>query len=380
MKTVYTTLPIYKNKASQTVERAKNNQVAGFNAIYCPKHRLPSFQWIDDGAATVDSIFLMNENSITDITSYFVDLPELYSADEDYFIYNGATLNHPLPCGYYYLKIVMDNDYVYYSDWFTVENVYSKFAETFVNNSFDTFTISGTTIASCIDAGANAYADSTPFRTVHNGQVISVIFFLTETGATNPQFSIVSTSLGVISNVETAAAGLNELTLTTTQAADDCFIRIQTTGTTNFSTTEILVFTQFCDDYVTLSFTNCCNVGDILYETDFIQTLWLKGDNIEETFPYVERGQENGAGRFIPTFRRQDKTYIIKTEIIPKYLVDTLHRLKLHDVITFIDQVGDAFIVQSIDIEHEWIEGKYWATATITIDLDEAIVAESCCN
>ena len=119
-----------------------------------------------------------------------------------------------------------------------------------------------------------------------------------------------SDSLGVISNVATASAGLNELTLTTTRAADDAFIRIQNTGATNFSTTEILVYTQYACGYVTLSFSNCCNLGDFLYENDFFQTLWLKSDNIEPAFPYVEKGQENGDGKFIPTFRRQEKTYL----------------------------------------------------------------------
>ena len=195
-----------------------------------------------------------------------------------------------------------------------------------------------------------------------------------------PSFSVVSNSLGVISNVATSTAGLNELTLTTTQAADDVFIRIQNTGVANFTTSEILIYTQYACGYVTLSFSNCCNLGNLLYEDDFVQTLWLKSDNIEQAFPYVEKGQENGEGRFIPTFRRQEKTYIIRTDIIPQFLVDVLHRLKMHDVMTYVDQVGDAWNVQSVDVEHEWqFEDKYYATASITLDLGEEIVAFGCC-
>jgi hypothetical protein len=274
----------------------------------------------------------------------------------------------------------MDNYYIYYSDWFTVDCVYYNFVETFVNNSFDTFTISETTIASCIDAGANAYADSTPLKEVYLGQEITVIFHLTDMGVTNPRFSVVSESLGVISNVADSVAGLNELTLVTTRAADDVFIRIQTTGTTNFSTSEILVYTQYACKFVTLSFSNCCNLGDLLYEDDFTQTLWIPSDNIESQFPYVEKGQENGEGRFIPTFRRQEKTFLIRTGWLPQYMVDVLHRLKLHDLITYIDQVGDAFIIQSIEVEHEWDETKYYATAMITIDTNEAIISVPCCS
>jgi hypothetical protein len=47
---------------------------------------------------------------------------------------------------------------------------------------------------------------------------------------------------------------------------------------------------------------------------------------------------------------------------------------------TFIDQVGDAYNVESVDVEHEWFDkGKYYATATITIDLGEGIAVMGCC-
>lgn len=385
MKTVYTTLPIYKALKDQYYERGLANGSVQFAPIFCPKHRLPSFQWMDDGdgALSVSAVYLISDAEIsTTITTYFVTLPELYTSDdsENYFIYKGDTLRYALPEGNYYLKIVMDSGHVYYSDWFLVQCVYCHFARTFVNNSYDTFTISERTIASAIDAGANAYADSDTYESVYQGQVITVMFYLTTTGATTPSFSVVSATGGVISNVADSAAGLNELTLTTTAAADDAFIRIQNTGTANFSTSEILVYTQYACGYVTLSFSNCCNLSDLLYEDDFYQTLWLQSDNIEQSFPYVEKGQENGDGKFIPTFRRQEKTYTIRTGVISQYLVDVLHRLKMHDVMTYIDQTGDAFVIESVDVEHEWLfEDKYYATASITLDLGESITAFGCC-
>jgi len=386
MKTVYTTLPIYKARRDQCYERGLANGSVIFAPIFTPRHRLPSFQWNDDGdgAATVTTVYLVTaEGILINITSYFTTLPALYTTVDldDYFTYNGETLNYALPTGNYYLKIVMDTNHIYYSDWFTVDCVYCLFAETFVNNgSFDTFTKSGTIISSCIDAGAGAYADSTPVQSVYFGQTISVILYLTTSGATMPSFSVVSTSLGVISNVATAAAGLNELTLITTRAVDDCAIRMQTSGATNFSTTEILIHTQYACGFVTLSFSNCCNIGDIIYENDFVQTLWIKSDNIEQQFPYVEKGQENGDGKFVPTFRRQEKMYMIRTEEIPQFLVDVLQRLRLHDVITYIDQVGDAFNVETVETEHEWVfEDKYYATASITLDLGESVVVMGCC-
>jgi len=387
MKTVITTLPIYKALRDQYYERGLSNGSVQFAPIFCPKHRLPSFQWMDDGdgCLTVSSIYLVNKENIgIDITLYFVTLPTLYtSVDGDvYFIYGGETLNNALPEGNYYLKITMDNNYIYYSDWFTVQCVYCNFVNTFIDINFTTpLVISGTTITTAISTGA-AQADSTPLQSVYLGQSISIIFnLLTNVGATSPSFSVVSTSLGVISNVVIATTGLNELTLTTIRAADDCFIRISTTAGTNFSTSEILIYAQYACGYVTLSFSNCCNLGDLLYEDDFVQTLWIKSDNIEQAYPYVEKGQENGQGKFIPTFRRQEKTYLIKTGIISQYLVEVLQKLKMHDIITYVDQVGDAWNVETVDTEQEWLfDDKYYANASITIDLGESIISSGCCE
>ena len=384
MKTVITTLPIYKALRDQCYERGKANGSEQFAPIFCPRHRLPSIQWMDDGdgAASVTAIYLIGDSGETNITTYFQALPTLYTSDagDDYFIYNGTTLNQALPIGTYYLKIIMDTGHTYYSDWFTVQCVYCNLADTFVNTSYDTFTIAGMLIVSAIDAGAGAFADSDTIQSVYLGQQVSVLFYLTNTGATLPAFSVVSPTLGVISNVATASAGLNELTLTTTAAADDAVIRISNTGTANFSSTEILIYTQYACGYVTLSFSNCCNLGDILYEDDFYQTLWLKSDNIEQAFPYTEKGLENGDGKFIPTWRRQEKTYTIKTGVISQYMVDVLQRLRMHDVMTFIDQVGEAFVVETADAEHEWVFGdKYYATASLTLDLGESVTMMGCC-
>lgn len=386
MKTVFTTLPIYKALRDQTRERARFNDSVLENAIYTPKHRLPSFQWKDDGdgATSVSSVYLCNGVTELNISSYFSTVSTdiaLYTSvlGDDYFMYFGTTLNYALPEGPAYLKITMNTNHVYFSDWFVVDCVYCNFVRTFVNTSFNTFSISGTTISSAIDSGS-AVADSNPYQSVYLGQQITVMYYLTYNSGVYPSFSIVSASLGVISNVSTAsAAGLQEITLTTTRATDDAFIRISVSGAANFATSEILVYTQYACGFVTLSFSNCCNLGDLLYEYDFLQTLWLKSDNIESAFPYVEKGQENGDGKFIPTFRRQEKTYIIRTDIIPQYLVEVLNRLKLHDVMTYIDQVGDAYNVESVDVENEWVESKYFATAAITIDLGESVTAFGCC-
>jgi hypothetical protein len=71
MKTIITTLPIYDRLAKQCFERAVH---AGHDTPYpivCPRHRLPSFQWLDDadGAGSVSQIELLNNTYTVAIIS-----------------------------------------------------------------------------------------------------------------------------------------------------------------------------------------------------------------------------------------------------------------------------------------------------------------------
>ena len=144
MKTVLTTLPIYKALQDQNYERGLANGAETRAFIYCPKHRLPSFQWIDDGdgCASVTSVYLTDGETSIDITSYFPSLVsniELVTsvALDNYFIYNGATLNYALPEGAWYLKITMDTNHIYYSDWFMEQCGCDNFAERLINNNYN---------------------------------------------------------------------------------------------------------------------------------------------------------------------------------------------------------------------------------------------------
>jgi len=386
MKTIYTTLPIYKTLRDQCYQRGLANGSVLFAPVNCPKHRLPSFQWLDgdDGATTITSIEMINSEGVSlDITSYFVVLPYSYAIETDvYFMYNGDTLKYALPEGSHYLKITVDSGHIYYSDWFIVQCVYCPWAKDFVNFDFSTLNAEGTIINSAIGL-SGAYFDSVQCQAVYKGQRLTFMFFLTDNGSVElPALTIRDAVTGnALSSAYNSVAGLNDINFEILSPSDNAILRISAPDNTNFSTSEMLVYTQYACGYVTISFSNCCTLNDIRYDNDFYQTLWIKSDNIEQQFPYVEKGQENGNGKFIPTFRRQEKTYLIRTGLIPQFLVDVLHRIKMHDAITYIDQVGDEFVIQNIDVEHEWqFDDKYYAMASITISLGEEIVAGGCCE
>jgi hypothetical protein len=123
MKTIITTLPIYDNILKQCYERSRRSG-NGIIPIISPRHRLPSFQWLDgaDGCGSVSKIETLTEaGTADDITAHFAAMPTLA---HDYFTYPGTTLSTILDVGIYYLRITMNNGKVYYSDWFKVDCVY----------------------------------------------------------------------------------------------------------------------------------------------------------------------------------------------------------------------------------------------------------------
>ena len=382
MKTINVVLPIYDRLIKQTFERAK---YAGINdpvPVVCPRHHLPPWQYNAEAVAVgaVTKIELINHEGIaTDITTYFPILSDdVMVGTETYYKYDGDTLNYLLPTGLFYLQIIHANGYVYYSDWILVDCVYQNLITAWTNFTYETFVSSGTAITSAINSAGAASAYSTNPFSIIKGKTYTAIFFATLTSGEAPTLDF--TGLGLLSNQETITAGLNVITFTATSNSDVAYLVLNNAANSNFALTEVLLFENVSEKYLKFAFEHSCDLGEITYDDGFTQVLYLETETMEPTFPYTEKGQENGYGQFVPTFQRQDKVYLIRTGLIPQHIIDVLQRLKLHDTITLTDLVGDSFTVKEIDTEHEWqFQDRYYAIATITVNLGEGIVVTGCC-
>jgi hypothetical protein len=267
MKTIYTTLPIYDKITKQCYQRSKLKQLY---PIICPLHRLPSFQWLDngDGNVSITKIELMDLTGVyEDITGHLTISTHAITGDT-YFYYNGTDLTEHLDVGDYYLRLTGDTGDLYYSEWFRATCVY-----------------------------------------------------------------------------------------------DDPDV------------------TDYSSKYLTIEFTNTCDLGDILYHEGFVQTIWFESEPMETSFPTEEKGQNNGYGQFVRTFARQIKKYLARTKEMPDYMVDVFNRMRLHDTIQITDLVGDVHDVYNLEVEHEWLfEEKYYAKLDLSFDYNEAVVISSCCS
>lgn len=327
-----------------------------------------------------DCTFTLGEKSV---------IPHLYAGyTDDYFQYKGETLGTLLPFGVYYLKFttVASWNYVYYSDLFEVSCVYPDLITAWANvagaGGYETFlpgTADHTEITSAIEGGAAGQANSTTFNLV-NFEKVRAIFFLTLNGGGNqlPTLTLMNITYGGV-EAHVCTTGLNDIEYTAGVNGTHYFI-FTNTAPANWAASEVLIRREYSEKYVTIDYHNACNIGDLMYDDDITYTLWLETEPLEPAFPYTEKGQDNGKGEFTPTWQRQEKTWIMRTLQLPPYIIDVLHRLKLHDTVELTDLVGDVSIVKQIDTEQEWKEDdKYYATAVVTVDLGEEKVITGCC-
>lgn len=384
MKTLITVLPIYDRLSKQCFERGEVGGVDRVIPIFSARHRLPSFQWLDngDGATSVTKVEIVTRLlSATDITSYFVTLPTYHAITGNaYFSYDGDTLNYLIPEGTYYLRITMDTGHIYYSEYFFATCVYRNLMSGFTNFDYETFTTSGTIISSAINSAGNGIAYSTATFAVIKGETYKLIFYCTKTSGTLPTLRLYDG--GDISNIATMTEGLNEITFTATSTKSAAYLIIQNTASNvNFSATEMIMIADYSEKYLIINFYNTCDLNNMLYHMGFAQTVFLESEPMEMTFPQEERGIENGEGRFVRTFARQIKKYVVRTKEQPDYMVEVFNRMKLHDFIELIDLVGDTNDVYNLEVEADWLwDDKYYASINLTFDYNEAYVVGGCCN
>jgi hypothetical protein len=143
--------------------------------------------------------------------------------------------------------------------------------------------------------------------------------------------------------------------------------------------TDVYDKTTYSSKYLIITFSHVNDLYNILYHDSFTQTIWMESETMEMSFPTKEEGQENGEGRFVRTFGRQTKKYLVRTKQMPDYMVDVFNRLKLHSSISITDLVGDVNTVYNLEVEHEWLfDDKYYAKVELTFDYDETALVSGC--
>lgn len=397
MKTIITTLPIYDKLAKQCYERSKKAG-HGVTPIICPRHRLPSFQWKDDidGAASVSSIELVSQNYDGKGDGLFTSW-DVHSFDSSY---SGSYLNfHGINVGVGAWGVVSDSVDLVIGDVIRIYGFASGAA--------------GGYPYAYINSNPHDLALSTGGKAIGNGIVditltakVAGITEITIAGIGPIDFTFSSLTIERIRNIKNITDWFPTLpviingyftyngdTLNYLLDPGVYYLKITTNNNKVYYSDYFQVDCVFGDDeglppteiysekYLILNFFNSCNLGDILYQNGFLQTLWFKSEPMEMSFPEEEEGQKNGENTFVRTFARQVKQYMTRTNKMPDYMVDVFNRMKLHDNIELTDLVGDIHSVYNLSVEHEWLwDDKYLAKLDLTFDYNEVVIVAACCE
>ena len=367
MRTIYASLPFYDSLAKQ--DRTRTGAIM---PIHCPRHQLPPFL-INAGTetiATVDEVLMVAcDGTETDITSYFVDLPELITVGTDTYIqYDGATLNTILPTGSYYIKL-SNQDIIYYSDWIRISNIYPNKIKSWTNESFDTFNSVNTIITSATNTGGGVEAANTPLDiSVAKGEVITIWLNLTLNSGTAPSVRLLKTGL-VVSNEVQLVNGINNIELTATQAATVGLQIVTGAAIVNFSTSQIWVTRQYSPNFMKLSFSNTNDLGDILYSTTYSQEVWLEAKLNNPTHEVVEIGDEKDgifiAEKIVTKFIYRVIAYISRG------LYNCLIRMPQSDSITITDEVGTTYTPAVGNVIVEPVDWVTYETGKVVISFND---------
>lgn len=94
---------------------------------------------------------------------------------------------------------------------------------------------------------------------------------------------------------------------------------------------------QVADDlsgYLKIDWKHKLPIGRAIYQTGFINRVYLDAILSDPTYKVTEEGDEDGHGVFQPTRSRLDKTFKFDTTPLPEFLIDALAAIPLHNGVT----------------------------------------------
>jgi hypothetical protein len=139
-----------------------------------------------------------------------------------------------------------------------------------------------------------------------------------------------------------------------------------------FTTVQAIISTDFlpCGDWVYLDYTSNKNIGTLIYEQNFRQSILLPTEAGKPKYEYKEEGEEDGKGGFFQTMKRIEKTYHLEF-FAPEYLTDALCTLPLHTNAVLFSNYG-IFAVNDMKFEVKDWETDCIARCQISFQTDFA--------
>lgn len=112
----------------------------------------------------------------------------------------------------------------------------------------------------------------------------------------------------------------------------------------------------------------------VIYQTAFMQRVYLGAEVTSPTYPYQETGNENSYKEFLADFKRVIKQSQFTTLKLPEYLVDALGSLPIHDYVN----VGAYNEVKEVEVTPNWIDFGTGASVKVAFSESSPVIAMGC--
>jgi hypothetical protein len=149
------------------------------------------------------------------------------------------------------------------------------------------------------------------------------------------------------------------------------YVKITKSDVTYYSDwIRIMTMTNPLLKFVKIVFSNTDNVGDLRYEGNFAQSVWLEGILNTPTHEMVNTGEEKD-GIFIAEKIVSKYVYSI-ISYVSRSLYNCLLRLPQHDTITITDEVGNTYTPEVGNVTVEPAEWISFETCKVTIKFNDS--------
>lgn len=139
---------------------------------------------------------------------------------------------------------------------------------------------------------------------------------------------------------------------------------------------EVFQVTDELTKYLQLDWKHRLPVQGVIYQTGFVNRLYLDAVIAEPTYKTTEEGDEDGFGVFQPTRSRIDKVLKFDTLYLPEFLVDALASVPLHSMVN----IGRYYDCRQIKVTPDWSKDGCSAIITFNFSNDRPIEADYCGN
>lgn len=342
-----------------------------------------------------------NQSEVTSFKITDVNGVEVYAANinllttRDYdetsvIIFAGEAMGFVLACGFYYIEITDDTNATYYSEKFyttpytvgpnLVLNLDGPTLELGWGGDFSNATVSETPEMFCGEYEIHQFILS------DQNDLYEVYFQVLESSGHGLTISF--GNFGDIYIIPIAYTGeyrilgknpgisYSQLTIQTDAGAAICITNpVVRKATLNYDR---------C--YPALKWWNTCgNIGTFYYGDDYFNLMYLdKEVELEELDPkYTIKGFDNGNDDFVPTFQKLLHYYKIKLGFLPRFVVDALLQVQLHDrrKLIFPDPLGESYIDNvEISVEHPKEIPGCFSEVEFKFSLPENTLSTGCCD